>query len=154
MIKPRMAIAAFSISASAFVSLTVLESYRPVAYMPTPDDVPTIGFGTTEGVKMGDTITPPKALVRALSDVQKYEGAIKQCVKVPLHQYEYDAFVSFAYNIGSGAFCSSTLVKVLNEGRYADACAQISRWDKQAGKVLPGLVNRRKHERAICEGLA
>jgi lysozyme len=154
MSKPRTAIAAFALSASAFVGLTVLENYRPVAYMPTPDDVPTIGFGTTEGVKMGDTITPPKALVRALSDVQKYEGAIKQCVKVPLHQYEYDAFVSFAYNIGSGAFCGSTLVKVLNEGRYADACAQISRWNKQAGKVLPGLVNRRKHERAICEGLA
>jgi lysozyme len=154
MSKPRLVVAAFTLSASAFVGLTVLENYRPVAYMPTPNDVPTIGFGTTEGVKMGDTITPPKALVRALSDVQKYEGAIKQCVKVPLHQYEYDAFVGLAYNIGSGAFCSSTLVKVLNEGRYADACAEISRWNRQGGKVLPGLVNRRKHERAICEGLA
>jgi lysozyme len=154
MIKQRIAIGGMAMSALAFVAMTLQEGWAPVAYMPTPDDVPTIGFGTTEGVKMGDTITPPKALVRALSDVQKYEGAIKQCVKVPLHQYEYDAYVSFAYNIGSGAFCSSTLVKVLNEGRYADACAQISRWDKQAGKVLTGLVNRRKHERAICEGRA
>jgi lysozyme len=153
--KPRIAIGGMAMSALAFVAMTLQEGWAPVASLPTPNDVPTYGFGSTgPDVKLGDTITPPKALVRALSDVQKFEGALKQCVKVPLHQYEYDAYVSFAYNIGSGAFCSSTLVKVLNEGRYADACAQISRWDKQAGKVLTGLVNRRKHERAICEGLA
>lgn len=157
--KPRMAVAAFAFSASAFVGLTALENYRPVAYMPTPDDVPTKGFGSTVNedgspVKMGETITVPKALSLTLRDVKKFEGAVKQCVKVPLHQYEYDAFVSLAYNIGSQAFCSSTLVRVLNEGRYAEACAQISVWNKQGKKVLAGLVNRRKHERAICEGLA
>ncbi|MBE5527621.1 glycoside hydrolase family 24, partial [Laribacter hongkongensis] len=105
-------------------------------------------------VKMGDRITPPKALARALTDVQKFEGALKQCVRVPLHQYEYDAFVSLAYNIGSGAFCSSTLVRKLNAGDYAGACAEIDRWIYAGGKRLPGLVKRRAEERARCEGKA
>lgn len=149
---PRIVIAAVTLSASAFVGLALHENYRGTAYMPTPNDVPTIGFGTTDGVKMGDTITVPKALSRALTDISKFEGAIKQCVKVPLHQYEYDAFVSFAYNIGSSAFCSSTLVRKLNAEDYAGACAEISRWNRQKGKVLDGLTIRREQERAACEG--
>lgn len=154
MIKPRTAIAICTLSASAFVGLTAFENYKPVAYMPTPNDVPTIGYGTTEGVKMGDTITPPKALARALVDVQKFEGALKQCVTVPLYQHEYDAYVSMAYNIGTTAFCNSTLVKKLNAGQYDAACTEIKRWDKQAGKVLPGLTKRRDSEYRMCAGLA
>jgi lysozyme len=84
--------------------------------------VPTIGFGTTSGVKLGDTTTPPKALARALTDVQQFEGALKQCVTVPLAQHEYDALVSFSYNVGSRAFCQSTLVRKLNAEDYAGAC--------------------------------
>ncbi|ACO74987.1 Lysozyme [Laribacter hongkongensis HLHK9] len=103
---------------------------------------------------MGDRITSPKALARALTDVQKFEGALKQCVRVPLHQHEYDAFVSLAYNIGSGAFCSSTLVQKLNAGDYAGACAEIDRWTYAGGIRLPGLVKRRAEERARCEGRA
>ncbi|HEY6044933.1 MAG TPA: lysozyme [Nitrosospira sp.] len=154
MIKPRTAIAAFTLSASAFVGLTVLEDYRPAAYLPTKNDVPTIGFGTTEGVKLGDTITPPKALSLALRDVQKFEGALKQCVTVPLYQHEYDAYISLTYNIGAGAFCVSTLVKKLNAGEYEAACTEIKRWNRQAGKVLPGLTNRREAEYRQCMGLA
>ena len=117
-------------------------------------DKPTIGFGTTGGVKLGDKITPPKALERALRDVTKFEGAIKQCVTVPLYQYEFDAYASLAYNIGPTAFCNSTLVKKLNAEQYAEACAEISRWNRQGGRVLQGLVTRRAAERAQCEGPA
>lgn len=145
--------AVLTLSAFGFVNITSTEDFRSKAYMPTKDDVPTYGFGTTEGVKLGDTITVTAALERALKDVKKFEGALKTCVTVPLHQYEYDAYVSFAYNIGSSAFCNSTLVKKLNAGDYPGACAEISRWDKQGKKVLAGLTNRRRHERAICEGL-
>lgn len=154
MIKPRLAIAAFALSASAFVGLTMLESYREVAYIPAPGDVPTIGFGTTDGVRMGDTITPPKALVRALSDVHKFEGALKKCVTAPLHQHEYDAFVSLTYNIGSQAFCNSTLVKKLNAGDHEGACAEIKRWNRQGGKISPGLTKRREAEYMQCMGMA
>lgn len=145
--RTRVGIAALALSAAGFVGIVMNEGYTDRAVIPIPGDVPTIGFGTTANVHMGDRITPPKALVRALSDVSQFEGALKRCVKVPLHQYEYDVYVDFAYNIGPSAFCSSTLVKKLNAGDYAGACAEISRWVKQ-----PQLAPRRARERAACEG--
>lgn len=151
--KVRLAVGALGLSAAMFGSLVVYEGYSDVAYIPVPGDVPTLGFGTTEGVRPGDTITPPKAVQRALQDISKYEGAIKRCVHVPLHQHEYDAYVSFAYNVGGNAFCNSTLVKRLNAEDYAGACAELSRWVYSGGRKLQGLVNRRAQERAKCEGL-
>lgn len=151
-IRQRVLVGALALSASGLVGLTAYEGYTDKAVIPIPGDVPTIGFGTTEGVKMGDKITPPVALARTLRDVQKFEGAIKRCVKVPLHQYEYDAFLQISYNIGSGAFCGSTLVRKLNAGDYAGACAEISRWNRAGGRVVNGLTIRREKERALCEG--
>lgn len=149
---PRTAIAALGLSAAALVGIATFEGYSPTTYLDIVG-VPTIGFGTTGGVKPGDKTDPVKALQRKLSDVQQFEGAIKQCVKVPLHQYEYDAYLSLAYNIGSGAFCSSTLVKKLNQQDYAGACQQILRWDRAGGKVVRGLSIRREKEYRTCIGM-
>ena len=157
--RARVVIAALALSAAGFVGLVGYEGYTSTAVVPIPGDVPTIGFGTTEGVKLGDTITVPKALERSLTDIQKFEGAVKRCVKVPLHQHEYDAYVQLAYNIGDGAFCGSTLVRLLNEGRYLEACAQILRWRYAAGKDCSargnrcyGLYLRRHSEYTLCLG--
>lgn len=151
---PRSRITTGVLSASAvlLVSLAVSEGYRSVTYIPVEGDVPTIGFGTTQGVQPGDEIDPVTALQRKLIDIQKFEGAIKECVTVPLYQHEYDAFLSLTYNIGQKAFCSSTLVRKLNEFDYVGACAEIDRWVKFKGKTIQGLVNRRARERALCEG--
>ena len=151
-IRQRVAIGALALSAAGLVGLTAYEGYTDHAIIPIHGDVPTIGFGTTEGVRIGDRITPPAALARALQDAQKFEGALKRCVKVPLHQYEYDAFLQLAYNIGPTAFCGSTLVRKLNAQDYAGACAEISRWNKAAGREVRGLTVRREKERAKCEG--
>lgn len=148
----RAGIAALSLSATAFVSLTAYEGYSDKAYIPVPGDVPTIGFGTTEGVKLGDTTTPQAAMQRALRDVSKFEGAVKQCVTVPLHQYEYDAFIQLSYNIGQTAFCKSTLVKKANVSDYTGACSEILKWDLFKGKPLRGLTLRRQKEYALCAG--
>lgn len=148
----RVAVAGLVLSAAGFVGIALNESYTDKAIIPVKGDVPTIGFGTTEGVKLGDRTTPPQALARALQDVGKYEGALKKCVKVPLHQREYDAYISLAYNIGSSAFCSSTLVRKLNARDYAGACAEISRWVYVSGRKVQGLVSRRERERKLCEG--
>jgi lysozyme len=152
----RTNIAALSLSAMALVGIAVNESYRGEAYFATTHEkskgISTIGFGTTGGVKPGDRITPEQALVRKLADVQKFEGALKQCVKAPLHQHEYDAYLSLAYNIGPTAFCGSTLVRLLNAQDYRGACDQILRWDKQNGKTLRGLTKRRQQEHAQCMG--
>jgi lysozyme len=142
----RVAIGALALSAAGFVGLVQYEGYREAAYIDTVG-VPTIGIGTTEGVKLGDKITVERALVRAITDISKFEGALKRCVNVPLHQYEYDVYLTFSYNVGSGAFCGSTLVRKLNAYDYAGSCAEISRWVKQ-----PELAPRRAKERAKCEG--
>ena len=116
------------LSAAALVAIALSEGYTDKAVIPVKGDVPTIGFGSTEGVKMGDTTTPPAALARALADIQKFEGALRRCVKVPLAQHEYDAYIALSYNIGQSAFCASTLVKTLNAGDYAGACHAILQW--------------------------
>lgn len=148
----RIAIAALSLSAAALVSIALHESYRENAYLPTRDDVPTIGFGTTDGVKIGDRTTPERALVRLLADASRFERAVKRCAPVPMHMHEFSAFVSLAYNIGEGAFCSSTLTRKLRAFNYVGACKEILRWDKQAGKTLPGLTKRRQAEYRQCIG--
>lgn len=152
MSKQRIILSALTLSASALVALVAHEGYSDRAIIPVKGDVPTLGFGTTGGVRMGDTTTPVKALARALTDVQKFEGALKTCVKVPLHQYEYNAYIRLQYNIGSQAFCGSTLVKRLNSGDYAGACDAILMWDKFKGKALPGLTKRRQEEHKECVG--
>ena len=147
----RMLAAALVLSSAGFVGITSYEGFRSVAYNDGVG-VTTIGFGTTVGVKPGDTVTVERALHLALADVSKTEAAVRRCVKVPLSQGEFDAYVSLAYNIGTTAFCGSTLVKKANAGDYAGACAEITRWNKAGGQVLRGLTKRRAAERAKCEG--
>lgn len=168
-LKTRIAIGALSLSAVGFVAITSDEGYTDHAVIPVPGDVPTLGFGTTGGVRMGDKITPPVAVRRAVADIGKKETAVRRCVHVPLTQGEYDAFVSLAYNIGETAFCDSTVVREANAERYASACAHIEDFKcgpatertadltctKPNGKpkrVIRGLEVRRARERAQCEG--
>lgn len=150
---PRVAISSLFLSAATLVGIALHEGYSPKAYLPTPVDVQTIGFGSTKGVKAGDTITPERALVRLLEDAGTFEQAVKRCAPVPMHPHEFSAFVSLTYNIGPGAFCQSTVAKRLVAGDYESACEAILMWDKQAGKTLRGLTIRRKAERDQCLGL-
>lgn len=154
MIAPRAAVAALVLSASALVGIALHEGYRGDAYIPVKGDVPTIGFGQTSGVKPGDKTTPTRALARLLADANSHSEGIKPCIRVPLHQHEFDAYSSLAFNIGTSAFCNSTLVKKLNQGDYGGACRQILRWDKFKGQSLPGLTRRRQAEYQTCMGPA
>lgn len=149
----RIQVAALSLSAAALVGLASHEGYVGQAYQDIVG-VWTIGFGTTDGVKPGQATDPVKALQRALTDAQKFEGALKECVHVPLHQHEYDAYISLAYNIGPGAFCGSTLVRKLNALDYPGACKEILRWNRAGGKVVRGLAVRRESEYRLCIGEA
>lgn len=151
--KKRLAVAGLSLSAVGLLTIAKWEGFSDHAYIPVPGDVPTIGFGSTEGVKMGDTITVPKAIERLYRDTGKAESAMGRCVKVPLAQCEYDAFTSFAFNVGTEAFCSSTLVKKLNAGDYSGACQELKRWVYVDGRRVQGLVNRREAEFRLCMGL-
>ena len=150
----RTKIAALVLSAFALVGIASHEGYTDKAVIPIPGDVPTIGFGSTEGVKLGDKTNPVAALQRTMRDIGTKESAVKKCVKVPLYQHEYDAYISLAYNIGTGNFCSSTLVKKLNQQDYAGACKEILRWDRAQGRVVKGLTVRRQAEYKLCIGTA
>lgn len=149
--KTRITVAALAVSAAALVGIATHEGYRGEAYRDAAG-IPTIGYGETAGVKMGDKITPERALVQLLESTEKHADAIRACIHVPLYQHEFDAYVSLAYNIGAGNFCRSTLVKKLNAKDYAGACEEIRRWNKAGGKVLPGLVKRREAEYRMCMG--
>jgi lysozyme len=148
----RTTVGALILSASTLVGIAGYESFKPVAYVPVAGDVPTIGYGETHGVHMGDRITPDRALVQLLSSAQSHADGIRKCIKVPMYQYEFDAAASISYNIGVGAFCNSTMVKKLNAGDYQGFCDGFLAWNKSGGRVYPGLTKRREAERKTCLG--
>lgn len=87
----RVAVAVLSLSAAGLLAIAGYEGYSEVAYMPTAQDVWTIGFGSTQGVRPGDRVSVPQALSRLRKDVAQAEGSLVKCVKVPLSQDEFDA---------------------------------------------------------------
>ena len=114
----------------------------------------TIGFGTIKypngvRVKKGDTCTLDQAKEYMRHDLIEFEHTVNSSVKVPLNQNQFDALVSLAYNIGSNAFKSSTLVKELNTGDYQGAADQFNVWVNAGGKRMQGLVNRRAKEKEL-----
>ena len=132
------------------------ETLRTKAYLDT-EGIPTIGYGTTSKsgipVKMGMVITAKQAEDYMQTTIDKiYGAAVKEYVRVPLRQQEYDALCSFVYNVGGGALKSSTLLRKLNKGQYADVPAELMRWThSKSGNAAKGLRNRRMAEIALWE---
>ena len=135
------------------------EGLRLEAY-PDPGSVDgkpvTIGYGTTKidgkAIKLGTKITKEQAEEYLKADLTAFGTKVAVYVKVPVTDDQFGALVSFAYNIGLGAFSSSTLLKKLNAGDYASVPDQMRRWNKNDGKVMKGLVNRREKEVALWLG--
>jgi lysozyme len=155
--KTRTVIAGLVLSAGGLIGIASHEGYRGEAYIPVPGDVPTIGFGSTTNsdgsrVALGQRTNPIASLKRLGEHVEVFEEAVKRCAPVPMHQYEFDAYVSLTYNIGGNAFCRSTLARKLIAYDYAGACKEILKWDKFQGKSLPGLTTRRIEEYNTCIG--
>ncbi len=148
---------ATALVASALIvgSIAGYEGYSPAAYRDAVG-IPTSGFGTTNGVTMGQKTDPVRAVQRLTADITDTARQVSVCIgDVPLAQHEFDAFVSMAYNVGTHAFCNSTLVKKLHATPpdYAAACREILKWDYAGGQQLPGLSRRRADEYRRCMGL-
>lgn len=114
----------------------------------------TIGYGWTQPVdgkpiRAGMTIKQQTAERLLKTGLVSYESDVSRLVKVGLTQGQFDALVSFAYNVGARALSTSTLLKKLNAGDIKGAADEFLRWNKSGGKVMPGLTNRRKAERAL-----
>lgn len=99
-----------------------------------------------DSVKYANGLTSEQADGLLAQDLKPAETTVNNNVKVELNQNQFDALVSFTFNVGGGAFKGSTLLKKLNNGQYGEVPGQLVRWNKAGGKVVPGLENRRKNE--------
>lgn len=111
-----------------------------------PADIWTIGYGHTTSVFPNDVITRQQAMTLLHKDIEECERAVNKCVHVPLTQNQFDALVSFVFNLGVENFCTSTLLKKINASDYNGAASEFGRWVNVGGKPLPGLVRRRQAE--------
>ncbi len=133
------------------------EGFRARPYL-CPAGVPTIGYGATyypdgKKVTMHDKpVSEADATAMLRSMLVQYENGVERYVQVPITQGQFDALVSFAYNVGLAALKNSTLLRLLNLRDYAGAAAQFARWNRANGKVLPGLTRRREAERKLFVG--
>jgi lysozyme len=132
------------------ISLLIeFEGFRGEAYIPVPGDVPTIGFGFTKGVRMGDKMTLAQAKERLKRELVEYENAVlAACVHQP-NQNQFDALVSFAFNVGVGGLRKSSVLKAHNRRDYQAAARAFGLWNKSGGVVYAGLTRRRAAESAL-----
>ena len=143
------------LSASGLNLLKRSEGFRSHTYNDV-NGFPTIGYGhrLLDHESFPDGVSEAQATSMLAADVRSAEQAVARLVKVPLTQGQFDALVDFCFNLGTGRLASSTLLKVLNGGRYADAAEQLLRWDIAGGQENAGLKARREAEFALWHGNA
>lgn len=139
------------VSEKGIALIKQFEGYERFPYS-CPAGKMTIGFGHC--LKAGETfpikgVTESEATELLCKDLEDFESRVLDMVKVPLTQGQFDSLVSFIYNCGPGALQKSTLLRLLNSGNYDQAADEFCRWNRAAGKVLPGLVKRREAERTL-----
>ncbi|MEI6800498.1 MAG: lysozyme [Pseudomonadota bacterium] len=137
------------VSALAYVGGN--EGLKLVAYK-DGGGVPTICYGATVGVQMGQRATPAECAARLISDLKIHEAGLRACLPRPdaVPERVYLAVLDFTYNVGVKAACGSTLVAKLRAGDWRGACNELPKWVYDNGQIVPGLVNRRAGERALC----
>lgn len=137
------------LSAKGIEFLKDMEGVRYTAYLDT-GGVWTIGVGHTgPEVIRGLRINEEQVNKYLQKDVIEAEDSVKELVKVPLSQSQFDALVSFTFNLGENALSKSTLLRLLNAGDYNGAMQQMNRWVYDNGKLIAGLVKRRKAEQSL-----
>ena len=141
-------VAKLSVSQKLVDMIKGFEGFREYPYT-CPGGALTIGYGTTIKPGQHTSITKEQAEAILRKSISGFERSIKKLVKVPLNQNQYDALVSFTYNVGAGAVQRSTLLKKLNDRDHQDAADELLRFTKSNGKVLQGLVKRREKERTL-----
>lgn len=131
------------------------EGLRTYAYR-DPVGIPTICFGETKGVHMGDRATADQCKAMLAERLDGFEAEVRACLKgADLPPASVAAFTSFAYNVGTAKFCASSMARKARAGDLAGACDELPKWNRAGGVPLPGLSKRRADERALCRaGLA
>lgn len=140
-----------ALAGAAIALIGAWEGLRLIAYRDVVG-VPTVCYGETHGVKMGDRYTKEECDQMFLVSIQKHETGMRACLKTPdaIPESVYVSMVSLTYNVGIGGFCRSTLKILLDQGRYREACNAATAFNRAGGRVIQGLVNRREDERRRC----
>lgn len=144
---PKIPVKFLKLGAAGLITLALAEGLRTDAYLDTVG-VPTIGYGETESVKLGDKTTPTKALVKLLKSADEKHGeGIKKCIgdNVEMYQREFDWHLNFGYNIGVAGYCRSETLKRLKEGKHEEACKAMGGWMRPLE-----IKGRREKEIAGC----
>lgn len=128
------------------------EGYYPVAYLCSAG-IPTLAWGHTKGVKLGDTCTEGQAEEWLRQDLMSAERSVSRLIKRPLLQNQFDSLASFVYNLGGGALQRSTLRQKVNRMEDAEAVAEFAKWTLAGGKRLKGLIRRRAAEAEMFAAL-
>lgn len=131
--------------------VTNFEGLRLEAYYDSVGQI-TIGYGHTLTAKPGMVITKEEAEELLRDDVERFEEFVNDVVTVPLTQWQFDALVSFCFNLGQGNLGDSTLLEELNKGNYDKAAQEFNEWVYAGGEVLDGLVRRRNAESTMFQG--
>lgn len=135
--------------ALAVACVSGFEGLRQAAYS-DPVGIPTICFGETKGVKLGQRATLAECQGMLADSLEIANRGVDACITAPLTDYRRAALVSFTYNVGQGNLCGSTLARRLNAGEVIGGCNELLRWTYAKGIQLPGLVKRRATEREMC----
>ena len=150
----RVAVSSLTLSSAGLIAITQFEGFSDKVYIPIKGDVKTVGYGHTGAevnrLPVGTYVSKDQALRWLAEDTEEAQDAIRRYVRVPLSQNEFDAYVSFVFNLGETAFRNSTLLKKLNQADYYGACKELHRWVYAQGRVVKGLEARRKMESLMC----
>lgn len=125
------------------------EGLETKAYL-DPIGIPTVCYGETRGVALGDHYSAEECREMLALRLAEFDRALGRCLHRDLPEGMRIALLSWAYNVGQGAACRSTLVRKANAGDLRGACHELPRWNRAGGRVLRGLTNRRMSEREMC----
>ena len=164
MTSTRLVVASLSLSAAALVGIVAHEGYTDKAVIPTVNDRPTVGFGSTfhengQAVKMGETTTPVRALIKAQAHISKEEERFRASLPgVKLHQAEYDLYMDWVYQFGTGNWIKSSMRRNLLAGNYRAACESLLLYKFSGGydcsmpgnKRCAGVWTRQLERHAAC----
>ena len=151
--RKKVAVAVLAVSAAGVTSIKYYEGEVRKVYL-DPVNIPTVCVGhasTVTSKDVGRVFSPEQCTELLRKDIQVAEKAVKSAVQVPVTQEQYDALVSFTFNVGSTNFRKSTLLRKLNAGDCWGAGAEFPKWKYAQDQELPGLVARRANERATFE---
>lgn len=152
-------VAAAVMAAALAIAIPTVSKHEGVWLVAKPDrlahGIPTVCFGETEGVRVGDRYTMAQCQEMLAKKLPRYADEIAPCIRVPVSAKILASYIDFAYNVGSAGFCGSSALRHLNAGDYEGACEGLKAWTDSGGQFRQGLLNRRMDEIKLCrDGIA